>query len=105
LRDRFRDLNHKHDHSEQPPSTLSSMAMGIDAEIQAMEDTALLRYGAVLRHICAGEADLQDPSLEGYVARLRIAQRNGIGGVETRSSQIQSRGYCPRGRNVALFNV
>jgi hypothetical protein len=75
LLDRFRDLNHSCDYRYFKPATYSSANIEAERpEIQAMGDSALLRYGAVLRYICSVEADLQDLSLEDCVARLRLAQ-------------------------------
>jgi hypothetical protein len=75
LMDRFRDLNDTYDYRDfQPAPYLSASIEAERPEIQAMGDSALLRYGAVLRYICSVEADLQDLSLEDSVARLKLAQ-------------------------------
>jgi hypothetical protein len=75
LRDRFRDLNHTYDYPDFNPATYSLANIEAERpEIQAMGDSALLRYGAVLRYICSVEADLQNLSLEDCVARLKLAQ-------------------------------
>jgi hypothetical protein len=75
LMDRFRDLNHTYDYRNFNSATYSSAKIEAERpEIQAMGDSALLRYGAVLHYICSVEADLQDLSLEDCVARLKLAQ-------------------------------
>jgi hypothetical protein len=75
LMDRFRDLNHTYDYDNFQPAAYSSAHIEAERqEIQAMGDSALLRYGAVLRYICSVEADLQDLTLQECATRLRLAQ-------------------------------
>jgi hypothetical protein len=44
------------------------------AEIHAMNDAELLRYGSALRYICIVEAGLQDMSLQECQAKFYLAQ-------------------------------
>jgi hypothetical protein len=75
LMDRFRDLNDTYDYRNFKPTACASANIEAERqEIQAMGDSALLRYGAVLRYICSVEADLQDLTLDECVARLKLAQ-------------------------------
>ena len=76
LGDRVRDLNHKYDYYPEHEPEESSPIDGriVGEEVRAMEDAVLLRYGSVLRYMCAAEADLLDLPLEACVAKLRLAQ-------------------------------
>lgn len=45
------------------------------AELAGMDDLSLLRYGMVLKYICAVEANLAEMSLEASTAKLREARK------------------------------
>ena len=54
-----------------PPTTKMELE---ERELRQMGNSALLRYGTVLRYICAVEANFQDMPLDESVAKLRLAQ-------------------------------
>jgi hypothetical protein len=67
--------SHSHDCSR---SNAESCSAPLDhpeyAEIHAMNDAELLRYGSALRYICIVEAGLQDMPLQECQAKFRLAQ-------------------------------
>jgi hypothetical protein len=75
LMERFASLNHRFANLDQVPlSSGPADAKRTQEELSQMEAPALLRYGSVLKYICAVEASLQDMSLEECTSRLRLAQ-------------------------------
>jgi hypothetical protein len=54
-----------------PPTTKLALE---ERELRQMQDSVLLRYGAVLRYICAAEVSTQDMPLCESVEKLRLAQ-------------------------------
>jgi hypothetical protein len=81
LRVRFVEANCKH--QESGMAILRQDRQGTEspidvqqtrAELKTMDDQALLRYGTVLKYICAAEASLQDLPLDECVVRLDEAR-------------------------------
>jgi hypothetical protein len=77
LRTRFTNLNEGFSAVAAEPAPRSAgSAPPIDvlrtrSELTEMDDSTLLRYGAVLKYICSAEAELLDLPLETSVALLR----------------------------------
>ena len=67
--------SHSHDCSHANAEICSAALDGSEyAEIHAMNDAELLRYGSALRYICIVEAGLQDMPLQECQAKFRQAQ-------------------------------
>src|SRR5271155_736207 len=74
LMNRFKDLNRQVLDVEKPLLTETSSESSESDELQAMDDAAFLRFGAVLRYICTVEVSLQDTPWEEIAIRLRLAR-------------------------------
>jgi hypothetical protein len=76
LMDRFSNLNHQYSNLDKtiPAAPGRAGDEQTNSELRAMEDTALLRCGSVLKYICTVEAGLQDVPVDESVAKLRLAQ-------------------------------
>jgi hypothetical protein len=67
--------SHSHDCSDASADICSAPLDGREyAEIHAMNDAELLRYGSALRYLCIVEAGLQDMPLQECQAKFRQAQ-------------------------------
>jgi hypothetical protein len=81
LRARFAEANREHPETARVipwkgrQKSEGSIDMQLNrSELAAMDDKALLRYGTVLKYICAAEASLQEMPLDECVARLDEAR-------------------------------